>query len=196
MKTSAESMGWYNKINEIWKSIGVSPSVWSSTPADFKIASRAIRVLWKKEMGRKFPYKLKEVSGNRHTWYCSRYFVVNTSKGWAEIIHGLGHWMGYKKEFIRPHCAEHATLEYRLVKHVVDKNWVEISNQELAKPKQKTSVNVVAKNYRKLLSRQESLNKRKKQYLSNIKRVENSSKKVESKIRTYERKYNESKLKE
>jgi len=62
--------------------------------------------------------------------------------------------------------------------------------------KPKLSINRVAKNYSKLLSRQENLNKRKKHYLSNIKRVENSLKKVKVKIKTYERKYDESRLKE
>jgi len=194
MKTSKESMMWYAKVNETWKLIGVEPCVWSSTPADFKIASIAVKALWKKEMRTKFPYKLKETSGNRDTWcHDGITFLINSSKGWAEIIHSLSHWVGYAKNFKRPHCAEHATLEYRMVKLVADKNWVEISNQELAKPK--TVVNVVAKNYSKLLSRQENLNKRKKHYLSNIKRVENSLKKVKVKIKTYERKYNESKLK-
>ena len=197
MKTSKESMAWYNKVNEIWKSIGVEPSIWHGKPVDFKIASKAVKALWKKEMRTKFPYKLKEVSGNRDTW-CNDYFtfVINTSKGWAEIVHGLGHWVGYRRKFKRPHCAEHATLEYRMAKHVVDKNWVEISNQELAKPNIITVINVVAKNYSKLLSRQENLNERKKHYSSNIKRVENSLKKVKIKIRTYENKYDESKLKQ
>ena len=65
MKTSAESMSWYNKVNETWKSIGVNPDVRKSTPADYKIACKTIKALWKKEMGTKFPYDLKEVTGNR-----------------------------------------------------------------------------------------------------------------------------------
>ena len=72
MKTSAESMSWYKKVDETWKSVGVDPDVWKSTPADYKIVCKTIKALWKKEMGTKFPYTLKEVSGNRHTWSIDR----------------------------------------------------------------------------------------------------------------------------
>ena len=107
MKTSAESMSWYKKVNETWKSVGVNPDVWKSTPADYKIACKTIKALWKKEMGTKFPYELKQVTGNRDTWCRDRCtFTVNPEKGWAEIIHSLGHWMGYMKNLKRPHCAE------------------------------------------------------------------------------------------
>ena len=133
MKTSKESMMWYGKVNEIWESIGVDPCVWSSTPADFKIASKAVKALWKKEMQTKFPYTITEVSGNRHTWCRRNNFVINTSKGWAEIVHGLSHEIGYQKKLKRPHCAEHATLEYRMTKHVCEKNWVQSSNEKLSK---------------------------------------------------------------
>jgi len=133
MKTSKESMAWYNKVNEIWKSIGVEPSIWHGKPVDFKIASKAVKALWKKEMRTKFPYTIIEVSGNRHTWCRRRNFVINTSKGWAEIVHGLGHWVGYRKKFKRPHCAEHATLEYRMTKHVSEKDWVQSANEKLSR---------------------------------------------------------------
>lgn len=126
-------MMWYGKVNKIWESIGVDPCVWSSTPADFKIASKAVKALWKKEMQTKFPYTITEVSGNRHTWCRRNNFVINTSKGWAEIVHGLSHWIGYQKKLKRPHCAEHATLEYRMTKHVCEKNWVQSSNEKLSK---------------------------------------------------------------
>ena len=64
MKTSAESMSWYKKVDETWKSVGVNPNVRKSTPADYKVACKTIKALWKKEMGTKFPYTFKEVSGN------------------------------------------------------------------------------------------------------------------------------------
>ena len=53
MKTSAESMSWYKKVDETWESIGVNPSVWNSTPADYKIVCKTMKALWKKRDGNK-----------------------------------------------------------------------------------------------------------------------------------------------
>ena len=187
MKTSAESMSWYNKVNETWKSIGVNPDVRKSTPADYKIACKTIKALWKKEMGTKFPYDLKEVTGNRDTWCRDRCtFTVNPEKGWAEIIHSLGHWMGYMKNLKRPHCAEHAAMEYRLTKYVAENNLVELSNQELAKPKVKLRVNKVAQRYASMLKRQEK-------WAKTLKQAERNLAKVEKEITKYERVHSEEK---
>jgi hypothetical protein len=188
MKTSAESMSWYKKVDETWESVGVNPSVWNSTPADYKIVCKTIKALWKKEMGTKFPYTLKEVTGNRDTWCRDRKtFTVNTTKGWAEIIHSLGHWMGYRKNLKRPHCAEHAAMEYRLAKYVAQNNLVELSNQELAKPKVKVTVNKVAQRYANMLKRQEKWSKASKQAQRNLA-------KVEREIKKYEKVHSEEKL--
>ena len=187
MKTSAESMSWYKKVDETWKSVGVNPDVWKSTPADYKVVCKTIKALWKKEMGTKFPYTLKEVTGNRDTWCKDRKtFTVNPTKGWAEIIHNLGHWMGYRKNLKRPHCAEHAAMEYRLTKYVAENNLVAISNQELAKPKVKVTVNKVAQRYESMLKRQEKWSKA-------LKQAERNLAKVEKEIKKYERVHSEEK---
>ena len=188
MKTSAESMSWYKKVDETWESVGVDPDVWKSTPADYKIVCKTIKALWKKEMGTKFPYTFKEVTGNRDTWCRDRKtFTVNTAKGWAEIIHSLGHWMGYRKNLKRPHCAEHAAMEYRLAKYVAQNNLVELSNQELAKPKVKVTVNKVAQRYANMLKRQEKWSKA-------FKQAERNLAKVQKEIKKYEKVHTEEKL--
>ena len=181
MKTSAESMSWYKKVDKTWVSVGVDPCVWKSTPADYKIVCKTIKALWKKEMGTKFPYTLKQVSGNRSTWCRDRKtFNVNPEKGWAEIIHSLGHYMGLRKNLKRPHCAEHAAMEYRLTKYVAQNNLVELSNQELAKPKVKVKANKVAQRYASMLKRQEK-------WLKAAKQAERNLSKVEKEIKKYER---------
>ena len=53
MITSKESLSWYNKVDETWKSVGVNPDVWASTPTDYKVVCKTIKALWKKEMGKK-----------------------------------------------------------------------------------------------------------------------------------------------
>jgi hypothetical protein len=187
MKTSAESMYWYNKVDKTWKSIGVNPCVWESTPADYKIACKTIKALWKKEMGTKFPFNLKEVTGNKYSWCTDRKtYKVNSGKGWAEIIHGLGHYMGRMKNLKRPHCAQHAAMEYRLTKYVAENNLVELSNQEIAKPKVKLRVNKVAQRYASML-------KRKEKWAKTLKQAERNLAKVEKEITKYERVHSEEK---
>lgn len=65
----------------------------------------------------------------------------------------------------------------------------------ISKKEEKTlRVNLVAKNYSKLLKRKENLLKRQKQYESNLKRISNSLKKVSKSIDLYEKKYDQTKL--
>jgi hypothetical protein len=192
MITSKESLSWYNKVDETWKSVGVNPDVWASTPTDYKVVCKTIKALWKKEMGKKFPYTLKEVTGNRHSWCRDRKtFNVNTTKGWAEIIHGLGHYMGYMKNHKRPHCAEHAILEYRLTKYVAENNLVELGNQELLKQKEmeskpKLRINKVAQRYASML-------RRKSKWAKTLKQAERNLAKAEKEIKKYERVHSEEK---
>jgi len=193
MITSKESMSWYKKVDETWVCVGVSPNVRKGIPTDYKTACKAIKVLWKKEMGKKFPYDLKEVTGNKYTWCRDRCtFTVNATKGWAEIIHGLGHYMGYMKNHKRPHCAEHAVLEYRLTKYVADNNLVELGEQELLKQKEmesspKLRLNKVAQRYASML-------RRKSKWEKTLKQAEKNLAKAEKEIKKYEQAHSEEKL--
>ena len=65
----------------------------------------------------------------------------------------------------------------------------------ISKEEEKTTqVNLVAKNYSKLLKRKENLLKRQKQYESNLKRITNNLKKVSRSIDVYEKKYDQERL--
>jgi len=65
----------------------------------------------------------------------------------------------------------------------------------LSKQEDKTTqVNLVAKNYTKLLKRKANLLKRQKQYESNLKRITNNLKKVSRSIDVYEKKYDQDRL--
>ena len=58
MKTSAESMEWYHRSNQLWKDSGIGLSVDArhNETVDFKTAKNCIKRFWRKEMGRPFIY--------------------------------------------------------------------------------------------------------------------------------------------
>ena len=201
MKTSAEAKAVYKKINAIWESHNF-PIRFSQNEinekVDFDIAKRVVRTFWKREMGRKIPYKIREGSGNRDNWVSWRTNVLtlNTQSGWSNIVHDIGHLIHLKKHSSeRPHSPNHAVLELRFVKFVFENDYITKSKLAMSEKKVKTRVtNVVAKNYKKLKSRKDNLLKKQKQYESNLKRVQNSLKKVERSIAQYEKKYDEDRL--
>lgn len=195
MKTSAESMEWYSKSNQIWKDAGLrGVRDWETVELiDFKVAESMVSKFWKKEMGSRIPYDFRQGSGNRNNWINRKgELTINTTTGWSSLVHDVGHLIGYKKNLNRPHCAEHAIMEWRFTKFCVDGGYLEKSNEELAAPK--TVVNVIAKNYKKLLVRQINLQYKSKQYASNLARAKKALKKVESSISDYQKQYDNERL--
>ena len=74
-------------------------SIWAEIPKEQKwnvhpnLAMNYVRAMWKAETGRKFPWKLRIGSGNRHTWLRSGVFTVNPEQGWYEINHFMAHFI-------------------------------------------------------------------------------------------------------
>lgn len=135
MKVSKESSGWYKRSNTIWQDNGFSIRFESRQheKVDFNTAKKLVKSFWKLEMGKKIPYDIREGSGNRHNWvsWGNNMLTINTESGWANIVHDLSHLLGYVKKLNRPHCAEHAILEYRFTKYVFDGNYIEKSKKRL-----------------------------------------------------------------
>ena len=195
MKTSEESMVWYAKSNQIWKDAGLrGVRDWGAKELiDFNAAESMVRKFWKKEMGSLVPYDFRQGSGNRNNWINRKgELTINTTTGWSSVVHDVGHLMAYAKNLRRPHCAEHAIMEWRFTKFCLDGGFIEQSNEALAAPKM--VVNVIAKNYKKLLARQISLRDKSRRYASNLSRVEKALKKVESSISDYQKQYDNERL--
>ena len=144
MKVSSEAMSWYNKADQVWKNAGTTPIMfggrYKQKQLSFKVASKALKAMWKSEFPKvKFPYSLVETSGNRYTWVYRRELRVNTYKDWATLTHDFSHWIGLKRSQVAkhgwktPHCTDHAILEYRLAKLVIDKGWIAESEEQLNK---------------------------------------------------------------
>lgn len=192
MKTSKEAIEWYNKSNSVWKEKGF-PIRFSSNnkneKVDFNIAKKVIRGFWKKEMKTKLPYDIREGSGNRFTWVhvnrknvgTRQILTINIESGWPNIIHDFGHWMGYRKNFLRPHCVEHAIMEWRFTKYVIDGDYIKKSRKAILEPaKNKLVQDIVQVRYEAML-------KKEKLWAVKLKRVSNGHAKVLKELKQYER---------
>lgn len=191
MKTSKEAIGWYNKSNALWESKGF-PIRFSSNQknemVDFNTAKKVIRGFWRKEMQRKLPYNIREGSGNRNTWvYYNRgeILTINTESGWPNIIHDFSHWMGYRKNLSRPHCVEHAIMEWRFTKYVLDNEYIEKSRKAILEASKKKLIkDVVQVRYEAMLKREELWGVK-------LRRATNGHAKVLKELKEYERTHGE-----
>ena len=71
MKVSKEATLWYEKVNTVWKENGFPIRFsrnYKNENVDYAIAVKVLKGFWKKEMKTKFPYVVREGSGNRYTW--------------------------------------------------------------------------------------------------------------------------------
>lgn len=198
MKNSAESIMWYDKINNLWESEGFPIRFDNRSGATEKVNFRIAKEIWRKAFRKEFPnfrgqlIFLKETSGNRYTNYerpvNNIKVQINTSKGWSDLVHDLGHCIHfYKNKYQRPHNATHATLEWRITKLVFEGDYIAKSRKAINKPKLKK--NRVHANFEKLRNRQMGLLKKQKQYQTNLKRIETSLKEVDKKLCNYEKRY-------
>jgi len=76
-------------VNSIWAEVSKAQK-WNVHP---NLAMNYIRAMWKAETGRKFPWKIRIGTGNRHTWLRSGVFTVNPDQGWYEINHFMAHFI-------------------------------------------------------------------------------------------------------
>ena len=187
MKTSAESMEWYNRSNQLWKDNGfnIRFGYLNNEKVDFKTAVNCIKRFWRKEMKRKLPYDIREGSGNRNTWVYNFTLTINTESGWSNIVHDFGHYIGnLKLHNQRPHCVDHALLEWRFTKFVFDQGYIQKSREAIANPKVKAKPDVVKVRYLRMLKRKDAWNKK-------LKLAETYAKKLDKQISSYEKTHGE-----
>ena len=214
MKTSKEAISIYEKVNRLWKRlsqprlVGRLPSKTSYgeknpnyekhyTPVDFNTAKKFVKKAWSLYVAdrsdyrgsKKFPYKIKQVQGNKHTWVWRGTLSINCDFGWCEINHEWSHYLGYMINLKRPHCAEHASLEFRMAK-LIDKNYYQDSLANLKAEKKVEPAmkkNVIALRYERML-------KRKAKWEKQAKRATNALRKVSKEIANYENRHSQEKL--
>ena len=131
MRLSREAMSIYEDTHQIWRDNNIAPhhESYHNQKVDFDIAKKAIKKFWKSESPKKIGFLtlFKETRGNRRTWverYKSTTLKINTESGWAHIVHDVSHLIWYRKGFWKKkphHCADHAILERRFARLVVEK---------------------------------------------------------------------------
>ena len=203
MRSSRESLNWYNKINTLWESEGFPIRFASRREVAEKVNYKIAKQVWRKAFRQEYPKfkgKLifeKETSGNRYTVYSKAYndinVWINTSKGWSDLAHDLGHCIHYYKcrcfTGEQPHNANHATIEWRITKMIFEGGYIAKSRLEDAIEREKPKKDIVAANFKKLTKRKESLLVKEKKYITNLKRIRTSLKEVDKKINIYKKRY-------
>lgn len=143
MKTSKESLGIYKKINDLWLANDCMTATqvrqkvnwyyftgrdnpFEKNKIDYKLAKSICRQIYKRTLQKKCPFVFENETGRRHnwrTWSKKNVYNINTDTGWSCLTHDFSHWMHHEKYNgnKRPHCAEHAALELRMTKLVLEK---------------------------------------------------------------------------
>lgn len=105
-------------------------------------ALSAVKRLYRFAMKKPWPGKLKLVTGNRYTWPSGGVFHVNPARrgaqeaGWHDIVHFVSHYCHRKlNPGTRPHDHMHATLERKMIEHVVASGWLDGKLKRPAKAK-------------------------------------------------------------
>jgi hypothetical protein len=210
MRSSQESLYWYKKINDLWKANDFPIRFRSRQEIAEKVDFNIAKQVWRKAFRQEFPEfkgKLifeKETSGNRHTAFQKGHrqikVWINTSKGWSDLVHDLGHCIHYCKcrcvTGERPHNSNHATMEWRITKLVFEGGYIEKSRaaSEINAQKSLLMKNRVHINFTKIVKRKENLEKSKKRYETNLKRIATQLKEVDKKLKHYKKKYSEQEL--
>lgn len=117
---SAESKAIYERIG------GMIPKGAEPTAIEACVAARR---LWRKFMGETFKGEIRIRSGRIKTWVYGpsyrREIRLNPGRGWEDMIHSLSHYIHGATSKKRPHGAEHANLELRMVRFALEGGWFE-----------------------------------------------------------------------
>lgn len=118
---------WYRRVNETWPA-GNLPSLQAHE------AVVACRKLYRFALGTTWAGPVRVTSGNRYTWVYRGEMRVNPSQGWRAMVHSLSHYlhMIYQRDNpeVRGHGADHARMEIRCIKEVIERGWLTGSLRE------------------------------------------------------------------
>jgi hypothetical protein len=135
MKTSKEALSIYEKVNALWEQNGFKTANtishekgsnnFSPSKIDYNLAKSICRQMYKRTLKRKCPFVFENETGRRYnwvTWSKKNTYNINTDTGWSCLAHDFLHWMHIQKRQNQAHhCAEHAALELRTTKFILDK---------------------------------------------------------------------------
>ena len=102
---------WYRRVNDCWP-----PEVPELTADE---AVRAAKKLYRFVRKRSFRGEVRLTSGNRYTAIRRGVLYINPNDGWRSFVHLLSHALHWG-----PHSGEHARLERRMIRVVIDRGWL------------------------------------------------------------------------
>ncbi len=126
---------WYRRVNECWPE--------TVPPMTAEEATRAARRLYRFVTGKTWTGPVKVVSGRRDNdvrrgiMYVSPSGVRDQQTGrhaWDRLVHDFSHRLASSAGIDPSHGGEHARLERRMVKEVVDRGWLDGALKAAAKP--------------------------------------------------------------
>ena len=172
----------YNRIlKSTW--IKAPSGIFNVWPDD---AVKATKALFRREFPkRRWPYKIRFSSGNRHTWVRGGTLAINCTKGWEHLVHDWSHWLNHLHRR-KPHCEAHLTLERDCAQYVIARGWVK---SEPAPTPVKKKVDRVVERYKRLLSNKAATEKRLAKHRAGLERAERRLKDLDREIRAYAKKH-------
>lgn len=153
---------WYRRVNAAWPAV--------VPPLTAEEAVRAGPRLYRFVTGRTWS-KFGEVritSGNRYTWIRRGVMYVNPAQGWKGLVHLLSHRLDKSGS----HGAEHARLELRMIKQVVQRGWLE--GKLLAVPVERpapSAADRAAERYARLCERTSDWERKQKRAMTALKKL-------------------------
>lgn len=122
---------WYRRVNEAWPE-----TIPPMTPAE---AMRAGRRLYRFVTGKTWTGPVKLTTGRRRNDVRRGVMYVSASpnygqSAWENLVHDLSHDFAFFAGVASSHGGEHARLERRMIKEVVDRGWLDGALKDAAKP--------------------------------------------------------------
>lgn len=145
-------------------------------------AMRAAKRLYRFALGRPWKGPTKITSGRNYTWIRRGELFVNASRGWKTMVHDMSHLCHNRISTERPHSEEHAQLELKMVRFVVECNWLDGILQPAERPVPSPS--------EKLEAKLKAIELKTKRWESKAKRAATALKKLKIQRRSIERRIN------
>jgi hypothetical protein len=179
---------WYRRVNELWPA--------TLPPLTGPEAIRAARRLYRFALGKSWPAGMTKItSGNRYTWIRRGVMSVNPHghhgmAPWVGLVHDLSHYAHLKLHpGVRPHGRDHARIEIKMIRAVIDRGWLEGKLRDPMKiataaitPEQIVAAKVTMRN-EKLAEVLIALGR----WENRLRRAKNAIKKLECRRKYYER---------
>lgn len=172
---SAEAREDYQRLRAVWPT--------PTPPMQPKAGAAAARALYRTVFGTRLPGKVIVRTGRINPRLTpAGDIVINPERGWQTNVHFLSHYFHSRLSRTRPHSPEHALLELRMARQVVNSRWLSAPDTAAAPRHRKPQIPLVQK-------RQQQIEASITRWERKLKRAQTALKKLQAKRRYYQRKH-------